>query len=252
MRRGLTLFELLTSMSIFYLIAAVTFLLYNDARASINRSMARLDSHQLSRLALQRSGLLLQSAYIPPINNVTSPFEMGNSLFGNGTQSVTFYAPGDLIQDNATLYPVVAETGPYNPSAGPKLYQINLDATYQLDPGAAYQPDQPAVPGPPPLLMRTLVMREMYIPDHSQPYSTIQYLVSPGSSPQPSTTPNASTPTRILGQRLSDAHFALAPGGRGLTVTMAAQGREGTLNSGQLPTIQTFALSTDAYFWGGR
>ena len=262
---GLSLAELLVAMSLFAVISTVTFLSYNHARQTIFRSSARMDSAQRQRHAMQRVSTALSSAYVPPINNVTSPLETPNlpyppgvnpsdplSAPGPGCDSIIFYAPCDLITPGAKLYPVTAQTGPYNPASGPKLYEIRLDAVYQNDPAAAYQPDQPSVHGTPPLVMKRLIMREMYIPDHTAPYSRIAYLVTQGGSPQPSIAPQPATPTLVLAQMLSDFRFWMAPAGSGFRVAASSQDREATLNTAQPKTIKTTSLTTYIYYLAGH
>lgn len=266
----MTLAELLVSMSLFMIISTITFVLYNDGRAIMNRSSNRIDAGQRIRVALERLNPIVSSAYVPPITNVGTFYESPianptsspafppgtnstsfTSTTGLGTDSMIFFSPGDLVNTAVPLTPVVNWTfGSYDPTAGPKLYEIRLDRTYAPDTYAGYQVDQTPV-GRPPLILKTLVMRELYMPpDINTTAPTLRYLIPPataGGSPQPSAVPVASTPTRHIGRGLSDVRFQVATGGGGVEVVLYAQDRESTANSGYGEPIVTTNLSTTLY-----
>ena len=248
----MTLAELMVSMSLFVVIATITFVLYSDGRAVMTRSANRIDGGQRIRLALERLNLVISSAYVPPITNVGTFYESPianptsspafppgtntasfSSNTGQGTDSMIFFSPGDLVNTAVPLTPVVNWTfGSYDPTTGPKLYEIRLDRTYAPDTYAGYQVDQTPV-GRPPLVLRTLVLRELYMPPNiNSSTPTLAYLIPPATtagSPQPSTVPLASTPTRHLGRGLSYVRFQVATGGGGVEVVLYAQDREGTV-----------------------
>lgn len=256
--------ELMVVCAIFSSITLITFLVYGDARTIMKRSSSRMTSEQTIRTAMQRMLPMLSSVYTPSfLPNVGHfyetpqlPFPAGTTANtftagAPGTDSIIFYAPGDLIDVSSVLYPVQdnnTTTGSgetWNPKAGPKLYEIRLDYTYQNDPYAAYQPDQTATSGPAPLILRPLVLREMLIPSHPVT-GQIQYLVPPtGSSGNPtgSNSPAASTPTRVLARGLSDCRFYMPSGGQ-LSVNIYAQDREQNANTARAATIHTSNLQT--------
>jgi type II secretory pathway pseudopilin PulG len=271
----MSLIELLVSVSLFSLIASVTFLLYQDGQAIMARSTARMDSRQVERDALGRMMPFLAGAYVPPITGVTNFYESPNpnwvagaaaypagataSSFSSsgppGTDSIIFFAAGDLLNGSVALSPVTSWTfGAYDPSAGPKLYEIRLDTTYLNDPLASYQPDQLAVPGGiAPLIQRPLVIRELYMPQALVP--PFQYLVPPTAmspSPSGSALPAPSTPTRVLSRKLSDVRFYLAPAGGGISVAVYGQDREGTTNKARGTFITTTSLNSVLYNLQGK
>ena len=266
--KGVSLLELLVSMALFAVVSVVTLLAYNHARQTIFRSSARMDSVQRQRKAMQRVCSVLSSAYVPPINGVTSTVERPNlpypsglnaadplSSLGPGCDSIMFYAPCDLIAAGAKLHPVAARVDSSYSEVGPKLYEIRLELAYQTDLEATYQVDQAAVPGTAPLVFRQLILREMYIPDHSGPYASIAYMNPPagsGGSPQPSLAPLANTPSTILAQRLSDCRFSIAPGGSGFKIRVSSQDREATLNSQRPKINKTTSFSSFLYYPAGH
>lgn len=273
----MSLIELLVVCSIFISISTVTFLLYNESRAIMLRSSSRFGSEQSLREAVGRTSSLVQSAYTPPISSsylrfyenpqvtLNNPFPAGVtsgsflSTTGPGPDSILFYACTDLVDLNQALYPIYNnDVTIWNPYAGPKLYELRLDHTYAVDSYAAYQPDQAAVAGPAPLVMRPLVLREMLIPPHNvdgsanlsgSPSGIVQYLVPPaiaGGNPTGSDTPVATTPTRVVARGLSDCRFWL-PQGNQLTLCAYAQDREGTQNNARGRFINTTVLPNTVF-----
>ena len=267
---AMSLAELLIAMSLFSIISTITFILYKDGRGIMTRSANRMDGRQRTRFALERLAPIVSSAYVPPITSVStfygapianaagSPsFAPGTnatsfaSSSGMGTDSMIFFAPGDLVNTAVPLTPVVNWTfGTYSSEAGPKMYEIRLDWIYARDTYADYQVDQTAK-GRGPLILRPLMLRELYMPaDINSATPTIRYLIPPSSasgSPQPSVKPVATTPTRCLARNLSDARFKLAPGGGGVVVSIYAQDRENTTEARFGEPIVTSTLTTVLY-----
>jgi type II secretory pathway pseudopilin PulG len=271
-----TLLELLVSMSLFGVITLITFVLYDSARLSISRSSQRIESRQLTRAALQRVTPLLTAAYPPPITNYSKAFDGGNSgalsynpspspvpvdLATKGQDSVIFYAPGDLldIHGPSELYPVNSTaTVPFINAVtqtSPKLYELRLDPAAGYDVPAGFTGYTTSLSDGsgvlPALVLRNLVLRQMYIPDHSTAYASVQYLYLPTpTDPEGISSPVATTPTRIIASRLLDVRFTPI-GQTGTQVQVASQYRTNTLVKG-VTNVTTDVLNTTVYFLTGQ
>lgn len=155
--RGLSLAELMVAGALLTSVTTITTLMFNNLRATINRSSSEMEATQRARLGYERIPPLLSAAYVPALSGATLPLETSIaplpsgcsssdplSASGPGCDSVLFYACSDLLAQNPVL--------PLPNAMVPRLYEIRLKPDVNSDPSGQGR------------TLRTLVLQEYQLP----------------------------------------------------------------------------------------
>lgn len=156
-RRGLSLAELVVAGGLMTSIATITTLMFNNLRATVNRSSSEMEATQRARLAFERIPPLVSAGYVPALSGATLPLETpvaplpsGVSASdplaasGPGCDSVLFYACSDLMAQNPGL--------PLPDAIVPRLYEIRLKTALTNDSSGQGR------------TLRSLVLQEYQVP----------------------------------------------------------------------------------------